>query len=59
MRNACDGRVCVCVCAGIIIPVFEKAHVRMKRIHIMCNGKYMENCWAETETSPKELAGLH
>ena len=22
-------------------------------------GKYTENCWAETETSPKELAGLH
>ena len=22
------------------VPVFEKAHVRMKRIHITCNGKY-------------------
>ena len=37
--------------------VFEKAHARMS------NGKYTENCWAETETSTettsKELAGLH
>ena len=41
------------------VPVFEKAHARMKRIHITCNGKYTENCWAETETLPKELAGLH
>ena len=40
------------------VPVFEKAHARMKRIHITCNGKYTENCWAETETSPKELAGF-
>ena len=37
----------------------EKAHARMKRIHITRNGKYTENCWAETETSPKKLAGLH
>ena len=41
------------------VSVFEKAHARMKRIHITCNGKYTENCWAETETSPRELAGLH
>ena len=43
------------------VPAFEKAHARMKCIHIiyMCNGKYTQNCWAETETSPKELAGLH
>ena len=40
------------------VPVFEKVHALMKRIHITCNGKYTENCWAETETSPKELAGL-
>ena len=53
-RNACDGRACAC--AG---TVFEKAHARMKRIYITCNGKYTENCWAETETSSKELAGLH
>ena len=49
---ACDGRAC----AG---TVFEKAHARMKRIYITCNGKYTESCWAETETSSKELAGLH
>ena len=42
-----DARVCAWV------PVFEKAHARMKRIHITCNGKYTENCWAETETSRK------
>ena len=53
-RNACDGRARTC--AG---TAFEKAHVRMKRIYITCNGKYTENCWAETETSQKELAGLH
>ena len=47
----CDGRACACA--------FEKAHARMKRIYITCNGKYTENCWAETETSQKELAGLH
>ena len=49
-----DGRACAC--AG---TVFAKAHARMKRIYITCNGKYTENCWAETETSSKELAGLH
>ena len=43
-------------CARVRVPVFEKVHVRMKRIHITCNGKYTENCWA---ASPKELAGLH
>ena len=32
-RNACDGRACAC--AG---TVFEKAHARMKRIYITCNG---------------------
>ena len=41
------------------LALFQKAYVRMKRIHITCNGKYTENCWAETETSPKEVAGLH
>ena len=41
------------------VPVFEKAHPRMKRIHITCNGKYTKNCWAETETSSKELGSLH
>ena len=45
--NACDGRACAC--AG-------KAHASMKRTY---NGKYTENCWAGTETLPKELAGLH
>ena len=53
-RNACDGRAYVCTGTA-----FEKAHARMKRIYITCNGKYTENCWAETETSQKELAGLH
>ena len=45
--------------ARVRVPVFEKAYARMKRIHITCNGKYTENCWAQTETLPKELAGLH
>ena len=53
-RNACDGRACACVGT-----TFEKAHARMKRIYITCNGKYTENCWAETETSQKELTSLH
>ena len=35
--------------------VFEKAHARMKRIYITCNGKYTENCWAETGRRRKEL----
>ena len=26
------------------VPVFEKAHALMQRIHITCNGKYTENC---------------
>ena len=48
-RNACDGRACAC--AG---TAFEKAHARMKRIYITCNGKYTEKCWTETETSQRK-----
>ena len=43
--------------ACALVPVFEKAHARMKRIHI--TEMYMENCWREIETSPKDLTGLH
>ena len=45
-------------CARARVLVFEKAHALMKRIHIRRNGKYTENCWAETETSPKRARWL-
>ena len=41
-----------------LCTVFESACAN-EGIYITCNGKYTENCWAETETSSKELAGLH
>ena len=38
----CDGRACTCA-----VTAFEKAHARMKRIYITCNGKYTEKCWTD------------
>ena len=46
------------------VPVFKKAHALMIII-ITCNGKYTEILLgargrdADTDASPKELAGLH
>ena len=41
----CARVICVMAArARARVPVFEKAHVLMKCIHIMFNGKYTENC---------------
>ena len=49
-NNAMSASNCACIMrvmavrVRVQVPVFEKAHALIKRIHMTCNGKYMENC---------------